>query len=307
LRAAAIDVGSNSIKVAIAEGDGRRSLRILKDASVITRLAEGMDRNRQLSRQAQDRALAAIRDHIATATALGVDRVRIVATSAVREARNGEEFASLVKSSFGIEMEIISGDDEGRLSYSAVARDPALQLGDSEIAVVDVGGGSTEVTLGCGDEISSLLSVPLGAVRLTERLLRSDPPSVCEIAQAAALAEERLGPPLRTADAGSVVLVGGTAVNLARIVAGIPLEDTQRVHGARVAVADMERALDQLSQMKCSARRAVVGLEPKRAESIVAGIVILGRAAAALRHDECFVSVRGLRYGVLYRMLGGEC
>lgn len=306
MRVAAIDVGSNSVKVAIAEGDGQRSLKVLKDASVVTRLAEGMDRNGQLSQEAQDRALAAIRDHIALAAALGADSVRIVATSAVRDARNGPGFASAVRSSFGIEMEIISGDDEGRLSYSAVARDAGLGLGDSEIAVVDVGGGSTEVTLGSGSEVRSALSVPLGSVRLTERFLRSDPPSVGEIAQAAALAEERLGPPLRTADVGSVVLVGGAAVNLARIVAGVPLEDTQRVHGARIAVADMEKALDQLSRLKCSARQAVVGLEPKRAVTIVAGIVILGRAVAALRHDECFVSIRGLRYGVLYRMLGGE-
>lgn len=304
LRAAAVDVGTNSIKIAVAELDGAGGIRVLADSSEIARLGEGVDKTGSLNPEAQDRALAAIARLLHTTEELGAEHCRIVATSAVRDAENRAEFAGRVKVSLGIDLEVLGEEEEGRLSYSAVALDPVLRSNSSELAVVDIGGGSTEVTFGTGSRVTFSRSARIGAVRLTERVIESDPPNAAEIADAALMAAEEIRCIVGERRSKRVAGVGGTAVNLARILKGVGRERTSEVHGVSISPSEFHDLLDLLSRMTCESRKGLIGLDPARADIIVAGAIILDRVMAHLEAEELTVSTRGLRYGVLYEILG---
>lgn len=281
--------------------DGR--MRILHDTSLIVRLGEGVDATGEIGPEGMRRALAALCALVQQARAMGAARTRLVATSAVRDARNRGSFISRVQADCGLTVETISGEEESRLSYSSVALDPALGLFEGEQVTVDVGGGSTEITAGAREQVRSAISVRIGAVRLHERYLRADPPSAASIDEAAGSAEEVLWAAAPKVGKVRVVGIGGSAVNLARILSRIPPERTAEVHGAALAGEDLSRMIDMLAILTVEKRRRLVGLDPERADTILAGAIILDRALAVFGSDEMTVSTRGLRHGLLYEML----
>lgn len=304
-RAAAIDIGSNTIKLAVGE-IGPEGLALLANRSAYARLGEAVDKTAMLSNAAQDRAMKALAEHVSAARELGVDRVRAVATSAVRDAVNRADFVDRVRRELGLEVEVLTGEQEARLSYMAVALDPMLGRNNDERITVDTGGGSTDVTFGSGMHMYREVTVNIGAVRLTERCIAGDPPSFEEIDSALREAEVAMRAVGLSESAGRVVGIGGGAVNLARIHLGLQPDRTQEVHGTVLTDASLRKLVGHLAAVGLAERKRIVGLDPERADVIVAGAIILERALAVLGSGELAVSIRGLRHGVLYEMLADD-
>lgn len=299
--AAAIDVGTNSVKAVVGESDGMQ-VRILADNMLITRLGEGLDASGRLGDEARARTLEGIRTLVRMARDNGARRIRAVATSAMRDAQDGAGFVAAVSTQIGVDLEVLSEEDEGRLSYAAVALDPALGR-QSAMAVVDIGGGSTEFAFGSGTAPDYATSVRIGAVRLTERQIHNDPLTDTELASLATVADEALLPAISGRSCDRLVGVGGSIVNAARIHLQVPTDRTPAVHAAHLTRKHVEAVLQRLRGMTVEKRKHIVGLDRERADTIIAGVMILERAVVLLGVDEIRVSTHGLRHGVLYEML----
>jgi len=295
--AAAIDIGTNSTKMTVARIDGGAPV-VLFDRSEVTRLGKGVDESKKLADDAIARTLDAVARFAGEARAAGASTIVTAGTSALRDASNGAEVIRQAKERAGVDIQIVDGDREAELAYLAVAKDPAVaSLGTGlKLLVFDIGGGSTELIIGGVDGIERHQSLNIGAVRLTERFIKSDPPSEGELAKVEGFARgtfEGFGRP-----EGRVVVagIGGTAVNIAAVLAG---SRDAEIHGVTVSRADVEKAYARFRGMPLAERRVIPGLEPERADVIVAGAAILDQLLSFLDAAEFRVSTRGLRFGLL--------
>ncbi len=311
---AAVDIGTNSVKMTVATGSALSPLRILADRTVITRLGKKVDADGRLTDEAIERTLTALGDFAREAQSLGATRLEAVGTSALRDAANGKEFVARAEATLGGNVEVISGDREAALIYTAARRDRDLPLPtdpNTTLATTDIGGGSTEVVLGRGEAVLYRESLQLGAVRLTERALSTDPPTAMELDHAAAIADDILSAVPAASLSERIILVasGGTAANLAAMelsigrAADAPPLTLEDVHATRLTIAQIEARIADLAAKPLSERRNTPGLEADRADVIVAGAIIQARALRHLGTDTMIVSLRGLRYGLLYEML----
>ena len=302
MRLATIDIGTNTILLLIAEATNGGGLTVLADRSRIEGLGRGVDRTGELDEAAIARALDAVREYARLVQSAQVDRLAVVGTQALREARNGARFLEPAAALLGTPVEVIAGRREAELAFLAVARSfPELSTGP--LLVCDVGGGSTELIAARNGRIESLVSLPIGAVRLSERYLRSDPPTQDEVrALYAALDDALAQPPLPE----GVTLVGtaGTVTTLASVALGMPQYQPDRVQGMRIARCEVERQITHYLAVPLSERKRIPGLEPKRADTIVAGAAIVDRVMARARVEEIVVSDRGIRWGLAYELLG---
>jgi exopolyphosphatase / guanosine-5'-triphosphate,3'-diphosphate pyrophosphatase len=297
-RFAAIDVGTNTVLLLVAERREGRLLAVLERAE-ITRLGRGVDATGRLDPLAIQDTVAVLGSYARAAHALGADLVACVATSAARDAANGAEFFEAARAAAGIVPEVISGDEEARLVYGSAHRDFG---GGGPLAVLDVGGGSTEFIVGDGPEPRARTSLQVGAVRLTERHVRGDPPSAAEVDAVRAGAREALRPLAAMAPGAGARLVGvaGTVTTLSAVAQALPAYDAERVHGATLALDEIEALLSRLAGMTVVARAALPGMEPKRADVILAGGVVVAEAMRATGLDRLTVSDRGVRWGLLH-------
>lgn len=296
-------MGSNTVKTTIVErGKGGRFVRVV-DAAQVTRLGEGMTGGR-IREAAIRETLAILVDARALCERQGVRSVAAVATAAVRDAANGAEFVQRARD-LGVPLETISGDEEARLSYLAVRRDP-LWRDAASLLVIDIGGRSTELIAGSefGESPADRVSVPLGAVRLTEACLRSDPPTIAQLAAAHAEAAERLAVATLPRRPSLAVGVGGTIVNMASVARELVVRDPERLHGDQLSLDEIERQTSLYSGMTIAGRKHLRGLDPARADIILGGAIILCQAMAKCGAEEIAVSCRGLRWGLLYDRFG---
>lgn len=298
---AAIDVGTNSVQLVVGKR-GADGIEILLDATVNARLGEGVDAAKRLNPTAMERAVDAIRNHVGKARELGAEQIRLFGTSAVREAENRDELISRVRDETDVTIEPLGVLDECRYSYFSVALDDLLKTSEDQQVVVDVGGGSTEIVYGVGASMGPAMSARIGAVRLTERFLK-DPSSVCRLVDAAALTEKLIRTTATQLEVDRLVAIGGSAVNLARIWREVPVEETDLVHGLTMSYRDLRKVIDELYTLSSEERKKLVGLEPERADFILAGALIIDRVMACFDMQEFVVSARGLRHGALYEML----
>jgi exopolyphosphatase/guanosine-5'-triphosphate,3'-diphosphate pyrophosphatase len=272
MRVAAIDLGTNSTRMLVADvNDGRvdEVARRLK----ITRLGEGVDERRRLLPLPVARVRNVLSDYRRELEQLGAERTLAFATSAVRDADNGEAFLGELEWSYGFETRLLSGHEEASLTFRGVSTDRPV---DGETLVVDIGGGSTELVSGGSDALHFHDSLDLGCVRLTERFLRSDPPTAAELDDCAAavrsLLGERVPDELRPATA---IGVAGTITSIAALDLGLDEYDPDRVHGHALSRDAVEGQLERLAALPVAERREVPALDPDRAPVIVAGVVIL--------------------------------
>jgi len=284
-RVGVVDLGTNSTRLLVADvEDG--SVRELERRLTITRLGEGVDERRLLLPTAVARVRNTLADYRRVLETRRVERTLAVATSAVRDAENGEAFLGEVEWSYGFDTRLLSGDEEARLTFAGVAAGRALPPG---ALVVDVGGGSTELVLADWHE-----SLDLGCVRLTERFLRSDPPTPSELAACREHVRALLpGEPGPT----HLVGVAGTVTTLAVLSLGLDEEDPALVHGHRLAAAWIDAEVDRLASLSVPELREIRGMHPERAPVIVAGALVV---AETLRHfglDELEVSEHDLLHG----------
>lgn len=283
---AAVDIGTNSVRLLVAEvRDG--AVMPLKRELVSTRLGQGLSDDGLLQDEPQQRTLAALSRFAAVLTAFGPAATAAVATSAVREAKNGREFAAAASKVLGTPVRVIDGAEEARLSYLGAVQ----ALGLKEAVVVDIGGGSTELTYPHGGRLVSH-SCPVGAVRCTARG-----------ATRAAIAET-LRP--ATADVPAflpLVGVGGTVTSLVAVEKGLVPYDPAEVHGTRLSAETVAKLHARLAGLDLARRRQVPGLQPERADIILAGTLILQEILAQLGRDELIVSEADLLYALILEMV----
>ncbi len=289
---AAIDVGSNSIRLLVVDGDGHRLTRQM----TITRLAAGVDATGRLDDAALQRSLDTISGYRDVWRQHGVtDRVRIAATSAVRDAVDRERFFDGVRAATGIDAQVISGAEEASLAFAGAAR--AVDVA-APTAVIDIGGGSTELIIGDDDGLAGSVSLQLGCVRLTERCLLADPVSAKHLVDAQAFITDRLDEAdarlaeqgVALADAAALIGVAGTATTLAALHLGLDTYEASRIHGARIpadALADLSFRLVSST----SAQRAELGpMQAGREDVIHGGALILTAVLARYGFAEVVVS-----------------
>jgi exopolyphosphatase/guanosine-5'-triphosphate,3'-diphosphate pyrophosphatase len=297
MRVAAIDIGTNTVLLLVAEKrDGK--LVAVEEHATITRLGQGVDKTRVLAPEAVERTNACLDAYAAITKRLGVGKTDVVGTSAMRDAGGGEAVRAHVKARFGVEARTISGDEEARLTFGGALS--GLSLPEGRVVVIDIGGGSTEVVDGdrTTRAISFAHSYDVGSVRLTERHVRSDPPSDEERAAVARTASEAFASVPSSVRGMPVVGIAGTITTLAAVSLGMSTYDGSRVHGHVMQLSELERVVDMLGRVPLEERKALAGLEPKRADVIVAGGLV---ALAFLKHvgaPSVVVSDRGVRWGL---------
>jgi exopolyphosphatase/guanosine-5'-triphosphate,3'-diphosphate pyrophosphatase len=289
-RVAAIDLGTNSTRLLVADVEGGRLEEVVRRLT-ITRLGEGVDERRRLLPAPIARVRNCLSDYRREAEELGATRVLAVATSAVRDAENGEAFLGEIEWSYGFATRLLDGDEEAALMLRGVSsgRDGI----DEGTLVVDIGGGSTELVLASSEGVASATSLDVGCVRLTERFLRSDPPAPDELAAAAEHVRSLL-PPLTPRDA---IGVAGTVTTLATLDQGLAEYDPTRTHGYRIPCEAVERELRRLAAQTLEERLRVPGIEPGRAPVIVGGLVVLREVMDAYGLAAIEVSERDILHG----------
>lgn len=300
MRVAAVDIGTNTVLLLVAERAASGELVAVEELATITRLGEGVDKTRELAPAAITRTNAAIDRCAEVVDRLGVTRIDVVGTSAMRDARGGEAVRAHVKSKLGVDARTISGDDEARLTFAGALSGIASVAQGTRVRVFDIGGGSTEVVHGaCGSEtLSFAQSYDVGSVRLTERHVRHDPPTAAELeAVRADVRSAFASVPTFDSDRAPVG-IAGTMTTIAAVALAMSPYDGSRVHGLTLPITEIERVSVELAKLPLAERCALPGLEPKRADVIVAGSLI---ALAYLEHvgaREVTISDRGVRWGL---------
>jgi len=294
---AAIDCGTNSIRLLIAEVDGDTKTDHLRDMRVV-RLGQGVDRTGRLAPEAVERTLEACREYQQVIEAMGVDVVSFAATPAVRDASNADEFGDAVEAVLGVRPQVLTGAEEARASFEGATGDVA----DVLTAVIDLGGGSTEVVQGRGAPSFSH-SFDLGSVRMTERFLQTDPPTVGEVTECMGHLDAVIAPVLSgLPSTAEIVGVAGTITTIAAHSLALPSYDSELIHLARIHIDDVRAACVSLMQMPVADRRALPYMHPGRADVIAGGALILDRVLEHLPRetDELVVSEQDILDGLAW-------
>jgi exopolyphosphatase/guanosine-5'-triphosphate,3'-diphosphate pyrophosphatase len=299
-RVASIDIGTNTILLLIAEVEGGR-LKPLLEKETIVRLGEGLQKNGILSKEAMNRGLQTLVQYLEQCQAMEVQKIFAAGTSALREARNSEDFLKGVKEKLNLSIEVISGEEEAQLSFLAVAKD--LKEAGKSVLVVDVGGGSTEFILGKGDQINQWVSLPLGSVRFTEQFLRSDPAQEEEWVRMKRKILNLFAKIPRPQEPFSMVAVGGTATTLASVEQGLKEFIPEKIHHSLLKREALGKQLHLFRSKTSDERRKIPGLPPARADVILAGGTILYLAMEKLECPSVLISCHGVRYGLLYKKI----
>jgi exopolyphosphatase/guanosine-5'-triphosphate,3'-diphosphate pyrophosphatase len=297
---AAVDCGTNTIKLLI----GRRAsddFEVVARETRVVRLGQGVDATGRLADEALERAFGAIDEYAALIRDTGVDRIRLCATSATRDAANADVFRAGVLARLGVEPEVLSGEEEAALVYSGAiaAQDPAPA---EPVLVVHIGGGSTELVLGEGDQRWAT-SMDIGSVRLHERHVRTDPTSPAEVAAVVADVDAHLddcGVPI--AEAATVVGIAGTMTTLAAAVLELPAYDVAAIDRSVHDVAAVLQTVDRLVAMTVAERRALPYMHPGRADVIDAGVLIASRVLGRATVDTLVVGEADILEGIAWSM-----
>jgi exopolyphosphatase / guanosine-5'-triphosphate,3'-diphosphate pyrophosphatase len=295
-RVAVVDVGTNSTRLLVADVlDGRVSK--IERQSRVTRLGRGVDLSGRLSNEGVEATCMAIADYVEIYREAGAESVDAIATSAVRDASNGDAFIAELRERFALSARVLDGEEEARLTYlGATSERPPAE----STLVIDIGGGSTELVIGVGDRIAFHSSLQAGVVRHTERHIVSDPPAATELEELAAdvrslIEAATADRPEASAVAG--IAVAGTPTSLAAVELGLEPYDPARVHGHVLSLDGIQRLFSRLASASLAERVEIPGLHPDRAPTIVAGVVILVEAMRAFGLDRVRVSEHDILYG----------
>lgn len=273
-RVAIVDIGTNSTRLLVADVTAGRVTEIDRRTRV-TRLGRGVDLAGSLATEAIEAVCEVVAEYVAAYQEVGATTVDAIATSAVRDAANGDAFIAELRERFALTARVLDGEQEARLTYRGATYEHPPP---GPLLVIDIGGGSTELIIGTGTEVDFHTSLQAGVVRHTERHLASDPPATAELE---ALANDVLGllsraiADCRETNVESAIAVAGTPTSLAAIDQSLDLYDPQRVHGHRMSLDSIQRMLSRLASLPLAERRQLTGLHPDRAPTIVAGVVIL--------------------------------
>ncbi|MDR0648874.1 MAG: Ppx/GppA family phosphatase [Synergistaceae bacterium] len=307
MTSAAIEIGTNSIKLLVMKGGAARAV-VLADRNEIARLGEGAAASGRLSEAAMERAVLIIADMADRARSLGCEQPLAIATQALRAASNAEDFKSRVKRECGVDLTVISGEEEADLSFRAVLS--ALPGGAGRICAFDVGGGSSEIVTGSASGVAYRRSVPVGALSLHDEFFSQSGrsgPVLARVLEAAAgkvrmaLRDEASGglaeiPGIRDA---AICGVGGTITTLAAVALSVDPYDVAKVSGTRLSINEIQRQIEMFAATSVPERARIRGLNPKRADIILAGACIVAELLGYAGAEGVIVLDRGVRYGVM--------
>ena len=306
-RVAAVDCGTNSIRLLVADVDPETGSFVdLDRLMTIVRLGQDVDRTGRLAPEALVRTFAACDEFAAIISSRGVQQTRFVATSASRDASNRDEFVAGVRARLGVDPEVVAGSEEAALSFTGAVRGLGPQSGAPPYVVVDIGGGSTEFVRGTATP-DSAKSVDIGCVRMTERHLRDDPPTasqinlaVADIDAAIAAAAERVN----LSEVGALVGVAGSVTTVAAIHLGLTRYDPLAIHGSRIPAEDVCRISDRMLAMTRAERALIPAMHPGRVDVIGAGALILRRVVERMGVAEVIVSETDILDGICWNLVG---
>ena len=304
MRIATIDIGTNTVLLLVAEESAGGELVAIEEHATITRLGENVDRTRALAEGAISRTKTCLDAYAAIVKRLGATHVAVVGTSAMRDAKGGDVIRAHVKSNFGVEARVISGEEEARLTFAGALSGLGYSAASGEIAVFDIGGGSTEIVRGTlaspkgAPEVAYAHSFDVGSVRMTERHVKSDPPTPSERAEITRDVMDNLASLSPLARGQVPVAIAGTMTTLAAVALRMESYDGARVHGHRMPTSELHRVVGELAALPLEKRQKVTGLEPKRADVIVAGGLIALAVLEKLQAESVVISDRGVRWGL---------
>lgn len=303
-RYAVVDVGTNSVKFHVGEQSADGEWRTVVDRAEVTRLGEGLDRTGRLGAEAIERTAAAIALMASEAEREDADAVAAVGTAGLRLAPNAAAFIDAVREGSGLRVEVISGEEEARLAYLAAraGRGPAR----GPVVVFDTGGGSTQFTFGDGERVEERFSLNVGAVRLTERYGLDGVVSESALAAALDAIAAELAPLDGRPVPDAIVGMGGAVTNLAAVARGLRIYNPDVVHGTVLGREEIDGQIERYRTRTAAERRRIAGLQPNRAEVILAGACVVRSVLDALRRDALTVCDRGLRHGLLVERFGAR-
>jgi len=292
----AIDIGTNAVLLLIVDTTDGRFQEIL-DVSTITRLGEGLLKRGRLSEEAMERTIKALESYRAVLDAHFAELACAFGTAALREAENRDEFIGMARDRAGCDVRVFSEYEEAYYTYLSVKHDPAIP--GKDLLIVDIGGGSTELTRGTREGLTDYTSLPMGTVKLTELFVKHDPPTKGELESLVRFVREALrgrGP------SGERTIVGmaGTMTTLAAMILGVKEFQKELIHGLPISLSTLDEWVGRLAGMSLVERRALPGMESGREDLLLQGLILMREIVAASRADGFIVSTYGARYGVLY-------
>ncbi len=313
MKIGALDVGTNTVLMLVAETTADGGARRVIDLARVTRLGQGVDQNHRLDPAAALRTLDTIAEFVEQARAAGAEKILTAGTATLRDAADGETLIRRVRERTGIELQIVSGETEAWLSYLAVVR--GLRLDPSQrLLIIDIGGGSTEFIRAGGSATEfistessaklKLASLQIGSVRLTERIIHHDPPTTREAADLRLAIDAELTGLGWKFEADLLIGIAGTVTTVCAIALEMETYDPNRVHGYQLSREEVERVLALLGSTPLVGRQKLKGLDPARADVIFAGTAILERVMSEANVSSVTVSDQGVRWGLVWRELG---
>jgi len=296
-RYAVIEIGTNSIKFHISEVKDKSATTII-DTNDITRLGEGLQKTGKICDAAIQRNFESLQRFKNIVSENRVDQLFVVGTMGLRFASNAKEFISLVKKEVGLNIEVLSGKEEARLSYLAIASDPAMQA--ENILIFDTGGGSTELIFGNSSKITKRFSLNIGAVQPTEKFLHCDPVTITELFEMLEFLNSEFSKSKLDLAVDKIIGIGGSVTTMAAISKKMDKFDGNKIHNSKITLEEVERQIKLFSNLTIEQRKSITGLPPKRADVILGGVGIINSIMNVYNKHEITVSNRGLRHGLIY-------
>ncbi len=307
MRLTTIDIGTNTILMLIADVSPDGTISIIRDAQVIARLGRGVDANRRITPETTTRVLAYLREYKEISESLHSQKIIAGGTSALRDASNRQDFVDTVGHELGFEISILSGEEEAELTYQGAVSEFLIPGSEPSLAVLDIGGGSTELTIGRGLKTTQNSSLDLGSVRLTERTPLLSPPSAAALQQAIKEVRSRISAFPDLPAGTQLIGVAGTVTTLAAIELGLKEYDRVLVSGHFLSLATIERISKRLNACSISEMaKDFPQIQTGRSDIIVAGVLILIESLGKFGVEGITVSDRGLRYGMALREILGQ-
>ncbi|MCI9147661.1 MAG: Ppx/GppA family phosphatase [Hungatella sp.] len=303
-RVGIIDIGSNSIKFFVGEKSEDGTIKTIIDKNDIARLGEGLRETGRISDEALERNAQSVAAFAAEAGEQGVEEIVCVGTMALRSASNSGDFSARVRELCGVKVQIIPGEEEARLSYLAILS--GMPVPEGELVIFDTGGGSTEFIFGRGKELIKRFSVNLGSIRITEKFFQEDPAGEGSVEAAVKEIDEEFEAAGVVGHPVKLVGMGGTVTSMGAVKHKMVTYDPDIIQGSTLTRADIGEQIKAYKERTVEQRRELPGLQPKRAEVILAGACILKNITERLGMDELTISDRGLRHGLAFDLFSKE-
>jgi exopolyphosphatase / guanosine-5'-triphosphate,3'-diphosphate pyrophosphatase len=301
MRLASIDIGTNTVLMLVADVQRDTSLNVVRDEHFIGRLGKGVDEHGIILKETFHRVYDILSRLKSIADSLDVKHLLASGTSALRDAKNNQEFIDFIKEKLDFEIKILSGNEEAELTYLGTVSEYLTHADSENYAVLDIGGGSTEIVTGMGAKVASAVSIDIGSVRLTERILYETPPNGIAVQNAIQLVGDNLKNILPLLPTTKIIGVAGTLTTLAALDLRIPGFDRNLINRHTLTIEAIDRIFQELRPLTMDQLRSYPQIHPSRADILLAGIIILREILRKVNLSKITVSDRGLRYGIVLR------